>query len=250
MTQRRTAAHDIAPDDGPADTAPETETRPNSGGDAAQAPDAPDAGTSAPDADNPVPDAAAQATATSASEETAADASEQEAASASAPEGAAPEQRAEDSLPEQSDPITDPAKVIRMGHVSNKLLEELKGVELDPAGRKRLAKVHLETVAGLRESISAELQAELDALTPALSSRSTPSQSELLVAQASLVGWLDGLAMSSPHVFVPRQAVAIDQSGAGIIIGGPPGARGHAPQEESPAGPGEAAEGHPQGNYL
>jgi hypothetical protein len=87
--------------------------------------------------------------------------------------------------------IQRPAKLIRIASMIRELLEEARQSSLDDAGRKRLTEIYRRAVAELREGLSEDLQQELDTLTIPLAG--TPSESEIRVAQAQLVGWLEGL---------------------------------------------------------
>ncbi|OGL17139.1 MAG: hypothetical protein A3F92_05885 [Candidatus Rokubacteria bacterium RIFCSPLOWO2_12_FULL_71_22] len=87
--------------------------------------------------------------------------------------------------------IEQPAKLIRIAAMIRELLEEVRQSSLDEPGRKRLRQVYERALAALREGLSEDLQQELDTLTIPL--QGTPSQSEIRVAQAQLVGWLEGL---------------------------------------------------------
>ena len=87
--------------------------------------------------------------------------------------------------------IQRPAKLIRIASMIRELLEEARQSSLDDAGRKRLTEIYRRAVAELREGLSEDLQQELDTLT--IPFAGTPSESELRVAQAQLVGWLEGL---------------------------------------------------------
>lgn len=87
--------------------------------------------------------------------------------------------------------IHQPAKLIRIASMIRELLEEVRQSSLDEAGRKRLREIYDRALAELREGLSEDLQQELDTLTMPL--EGTPSESEIRVAQAQLVGWLEGL---------------------------------------------------------
>jgi hypothetical protein len=87
--------------------------------------------------------------------------------------------------------IQRPAKLIRIASMVRELLEEARQSSLDDAGRKRITEIYRRAVAELREGLSEDLQQELDTLTIPLAG--TPSESEIRVAQAQLVGWLEGL---------------------------------------------------------
>jgi proteasome activator-like protein len=93
--------------------------------------------------------------------------------------------------PKGGEVIEQPAKLIRIAAMIRELLEEVRQSSLDEAGRKRLRQVYDRALATLREGLSEDLQQELDTLTIPL--EGTPSQSEIRIAQAQLVGWLEGL---------------------------------------------------------
>jgi hypothetical protein len=84
-----------------------------------------------------------------------------------------------------------PSRVLRLAAMTQALLEEIHRVELDEAARHRLATVFNQTVEVLRELLSEDLQGEIDRLELRLPDR--PTSAELQVAQAQLVGWLEGL---------------------------------------------------------
>jgi len=87
--------------------------------------------------------------------------------------------------------IQQPAKLMRIAAMIKELLGEVRESSLDDAGRKRLHEVYERALNALRESLSEELQQELSNLTLPLGG--SPSQSEIRIAQAQLVGWLEGL---------------------------------------------------------
>jgi hypothetical protein len=87
--------------------------------------------------------------------------------------------------------IEQPAKLIRIASMIRELLQDVRQSTPDEAGRKRLRDVYERAVAGLKEGVSKELQDELDTLTLPLGPN--PTESEIRLAQAQLVGWLEGL---------------------------------------------------------
>lgn len=87
--------------------------------------------------------------------------------------------------------VGHPAKIIRIASMIRELLQEVRQSALDASSRERLRKIYDQTLAELREVLSEDLQRELDALAIPLDK--TPSESEIRVAQAQLVGWLEGL---------------------------------------------------------
>lgn len=88
--------------------------------------------------------------------------------------------------------IEEPAKVMRIGSMIRMLLDEVKAAPVDESGRTRLASVLSTAIRELKEGLAPELGEELDRLIEPLSG-TTPSESELRIAQAQLVGWLEGL---------------------------------------------------------
>ena len=104
--------------------------------------------------------------------------------------------RADDEGDEGGDPtgqIAQPAKVMRIGTMIKQLLEEVRAAPLDEASRARLREIHQTSIKELEEGLSPELREELDRLTLPFEDSSTPSDAELRIAQAQLVGWLEGL---------------------------------------------------------
>jgi hypothetical protein len=92
-----------------------------------------------------------------------------------------------------ADLIEQPAKVMRIGSMVKQLLEEVRQAPLDEASRTRLREVHANSIAELADGLAPELREELDRLTLPFSEEQVPSDAELRVAQAQLVGWLEGL---------------------------------------------------------
>ena len=89
--------------------------------------------------------------------------------------------------------IAQPAKVMRIGTMIKQLLEEVRAAPLDEASRARLREIHQTSIKELEDGLSPELREELDRLTLPFDDSSTPSDAELRIAQAQLVGWLEGL---------------------------------------------------------
>jgi hypothetical protein len=88
--------------------------------------------------------------------------------------------------------VESPAKVMRIGSMIKQLLEEVRSAALDEAGRDRLKQIYEQSVTQLAETMSPDLREELASLAPPFSD-DTPSEAELRIAQAQLVGWLEGL---------------------------------------------------------
>jgi hypothetical protein len=91
-----------------------------------------------------------------------------------------------------TDLVEQPAKVMRIGSMIRQLLEEVKSAPLDEASRARLADVYESSIKELEAGLAPELVEELERLSLPFSSE-TPSEAELRIAQAQLVGWLEGL---------------------------------------------------------
>ena len=136
--------------------------------------------------------------------------------------------------------ISQPAKVIRIGAMTKELLEEVRRAELDEASRGRLKEIFETSVRELAEGISPDLQDELSRLTLPFDS-GIPSDAELRVAQAQLVGWLEGLFHGIQAAMFTQQAAVAQLEEArrrGLPVG-PPGSGGRpAPDMTRP------------GNYL
>jgi hypothetical protein len=94
-------------------------------------------------------------------------------------------------------PLTDlveqPAKVMRIGSMIRQLLEEVKAAPLDEASRNRLKEIHAASIKELESGLAPELVEELERLSLPFTEEGTPSEGELRIAQAQLVGWLEGL---------------------------------------------------------
>ena len=89
--------------------------------------------------------------------------------------------------------IEQPAKVMRIGTMIKQLLEEVRAAPLDEASRARLREIHQTSIKELEQGLSPDLREELDRLTLPFDDGATPSDAELRIAQAQLVGWLEGL---------------------------------------------------------
>jgi hypothetical protein len=89
--------------------------------------------------------------------------------------------------------VDQPAKVMRIGSMIKQLLDEVRAAPLDEASRDRLAAIFETSVKELSESLSPDLRDELARLAPPFGGEAPPSEAELRIAQAQLVGWLEGL---------------------------------------------------------
>ncbi|GAB13692.1 hypothetical protein ARGLB_047_00420 [Arthrobacter globiformis NBRC 12137] len=91
------------------------------------------------------------------------------------------------------DLVDEPAKVMRIGTMIRQLLEEVKSAPLDDAARGRLAEIHERSIKELEDGLAPELVQELERISLPFPEDGTPSDAELRIAQAQLVGWLEGL---------------------------------------------------------
>ena len=89
--------------------------------------------------------------------------------------------------------VEQPAKVMRIGSMIRQLLEEVKAAPLDEASRNRLKDIHAASIKELESGLAPELVEELERLSLPFTEEGTPSEGELRIAQAQLVGWLEGL---------------------------------------------------------
>src|ERR1700758_3370104 len=89
--------------------------------------------------------------------------------------------------------VEQPAKVMRIGSMIRQLLEEVKSAPLDEKSRARLKEIHQNSIKELEDGLAPELIEELERLSLPFDEDGTPSEAELRVAQAQLVGWLEGL---------------------------------------------------------
>ncbi len=139
--------------------------------------------------------------------------------------------------------VEQPAKVMRIGRMVQQLLEEVKAAPLDEAGRKRLAGVLHTSIRELKDGLAPELDDELDRLIEPFDDV-TPSESELRIAQATLVGWLEGLFHGIQTAIYAQQMAARSQLEQMRAL--PPGSlSGHPGQ---PGQPGAGDDAHEQGS--
>ncbi len=105
--------------------------------------------------------------------------------------------------------VSEPAKVMRIGSMIKQLLAEVKATELDEPGRDRLAEIYETSIAELADALSEDLQAELRRLAlPFDDEAGVPTGAELRIAQAQLVGWLEGLFHGIQATLFAQQAAA------------------------------------------
>jgi Protein of unknown function (DUF2587) len=145
--------------------------------------------------------------------------------------------------------IEQPAKVMRIGSMIKQLLEEVRAAPLDEAGRSRLKEIHERSIKELEDGLAPELKDELDRLSLPFEGDRPPSEAELRIAQAQLVGWLEGLFHGIQAALVAQQMAARLQLEQ--MRGGRP-ALPVGPQGMIPGAPGQAG-GDPNrrpGQYL
>ncbi|MFC7305866.1 bacterial proteasome activator family protein [Streptomyces monticola] len=141
--------------------------------------------------------------------------------------------------------VEQPAKVMRIGSMIKQLLEEVRAAPLDEASRVRLKEIHASSVKELEDGLAPELVEELERLSLPFTDEGTPSDAELRIAQAQLVGWLEGLFHGIQTTLFAQQMAAraqLEQMRRAL----PPGVGGHEDLEE-PQGP---AAGRSGGPYL
>ena len=103
----------------------------------------------------------------------------------------------------EAETVENPSELIRLSAMTTRLLEEVRDASLDDAGRRRLVKIHGRARGMIEETLSDGLRSELLALSPPMND-DVASEAELRVAQAQLVGWLDGLMISLQAALVER----------------------------------------------
>jgi hypothetical protein len=139
-----------------------------------------------------------------------------------------------------TDLVEQPAKVMRIGTMIKQLLEEVRVAPLDDASRNRLRDIHRTSIRELEDGLAPELREELERLTLPFTEDAVPSDAELRIAQAQLVGWLEGLfhgiqtALFAQQMAVRQQLEQMRQGALPPGVTGPPGQRG----------------GHGTGQYL
>jgi hypothetical protein len=89
--------------------------------------------------------------------------------------------------------VEEPAKVMRIGTMIKQLLEEVRAAPLDEASRNRLRDIHASSIRELEQGLAPELREELERITLPFDENQTPTDAELRIAQAQLVGWLEGV---------------------------------------------------------
>ena len=152
----------------------------------------------------------------------------------------------ENGEPETSErPVTEmveqPAKVMRIGSMIRQLLEEVKSAPLDEKSRVRLKEIHQNSIKELEDGLAPELVDELERLSLPFADDTTPSEAELRVAQAQLVGWLEGLFHGIQTTLFAQQMAAraqLEQMRRALPPGIlPPDQQDQGPQPHRSSGP-------------
>ena len=109
------------------------------------------------------------------------------------------------------DLVEQPAKVMRIGTMIKQLLEEVRAAPLDDASRNRLRDIHASSIRELEQGLAPELRDELERITLPFTEGETPSDAELRIAQAQLVGWLEGVFHGIQTALFAQQMAARSQ---------------------------------------
>jgi hypothetical protein len=146
---------------------------------------------------------------------------------------------------------------MRIGSMIKQLLDEVRSAPLDQAGRARLAEIHERSIVELEKGLAPELVEELRRIALPFGDGETPSDAELRIAQAQLVGWLEGLFHGIQTALMAQQMAAraqLDEMRRALPMGhGPmPGQPGHHPMPGMPGQGQQGQDGPAQGTgqYL
>ena len=123
-----------------------------------------------------------------------------------------------------TDQVSEPAKVMRIATMIRQLLDEVKSAPLDEASRQRMGSIYTTSIAELKQGLSPDLVDELERLSLPFSAETTPSDAELRIAQAQLVGWLEGLFHGIQTALFAQQMAAraqLEQMRRALPPGGP-----------------------------
>jgi hypothetical protein len=140
------------------------------------------------------------------------------------------------------DLVEEPAKVMRIGTMIKQLLEEVRAAPLDDASRTRVREIHQTSIRELEKALAPELHDELERLVHPFTDDSTPSDAELRIAQAQLVGWLEGLFSGIQTALFAQQMAArvqLEQMRRGLPAGPSGAAAGHEPHGPGISGTGQ-----------
>jgi proteasome activator-like protein len=146
--------------------------------------------------------------------------------------------------------VEQPAKVMRIGSMIRQLLEEVRAAPLDEKSRARLREIHESSIKELEDGLAPELVSELERLSLPFAENELPSEAELRVAQAQLVGWLEGLFHGIQTTLFAQQMAAraqLEQMRRAL----PPGMSPPMPGPGDELGrPGQPGPGSASGPYL
>jgi hypothetical protein len=125
------------------------------------------------------------------------------------PEGAAPGTGEGDEAAREA--VSEPAKVMRVGSMIKQLLDEVRETPLDDPGRQRLRDIYERSITELGAALSDDLREELERLVFPFRSDEVPTDIELRIGQAQLVGWLEGLFHGIQATLFAQQMAARQQ---------------------------------------
>jgi hypothetical protein len=152
--------------------------------------------------------------------------------------GNPPEEGGEHERP-VTEMVEQPAKVMRIGSMIRQLLEEVRAAPLDEKSRARLKEIHQSSIKELEDGLAPELVAELERLSLPFNDE-LPSEAELRVAQAQLVGWLEGLFHGIQTTLFAQQMAAraqLEQMRRALPPGMMPASPNQEPQQRAGSGP-------------
>ena len=112
----------------------------------------------------------------------------------------------------EEETVTAPAKVMRIGSMIKQLLDEVRSMTLDSPSRERLAEIYERSIVELTTALSPDLQEELRTLALPFKDGDLPSDGELRIAKAQLVGWLEGLFHGIQATMFAQQLAMRQQS--------------------------------------
>jgi Protein of unknown function (DUF2587) len=139
--------------------------------------------------------------------------------------------------------IEQPAKLLRIAVMVRELLEEVRRAPIDEHARERLRDIYAKVIAELKTGLSGALAEELERISMPLSEHGVPSESEIRIAQAQILGWLEGLFQGIQAAIATQQLAAqaqlMEMRRRGLL----PGTQEDGPQQQP-------APGAPPGQYL
>ena len=147
------------------------------------------------------------------------------------------EGQAQQEADRPEDLVAEPAKLLRIVSMTRELLQDTRQLPTDERGRIRLRQIYERSVEELKDALSEDLQRELAGLAAPL--EGVPSESEIRIAQAQLVGWLEGLFHGIQAALWTQQMAAraqLEQIRRRGLPGGPPPPPGQQPAEQPTPG--------------